>query len=148
MYFWPLKFLDSLNLPESILLKCFKIYTDEMINLHLGQALDIAWHSNILNITQPPTIENYLRMCANKTGGLARLGTKICAEIAGASLILVQKISNFAESLGVAFQIQDDLMNIIENQLAVGKGSLKTQKELTFQVELEKIFTKEKEPSW
>jgi len=79
-----------------------------MINLHVGQGLDIWWH----NGHKKPTIEEYLQMCAYKTGTLARLSAKLSALIVGAKPRQIEAIGKFAESIGVAFQIQDDILNI------------------------------------
>jgi len=84
------------------------MYSQEMINLHLGQGLDIYWHQGKKN----PTIDEYLQMCAYKTGVLARLSARLGALLSGGSEELIHSIGRFAEAIGVAFQIQDDLLNI------------------------------------
>jgi len=51
-------------------------------------------------------------MCAYKTGVLARLSARLGALLAGADDKFINAIGIFAEAIGVAFQIQDDLLNI------------------------------------
>jgi len=51
-------------------------------------------------------------MCSSKTGVLARLSARLTAVICGASPEFIESVGEFAASIGVAFQIQDDILNI------------------------------------
>eukprot|EP01117_Protostelium_nocturnum_P001148 TRINITY_DN1146_c0_g1_i1.p1 TRINITY_DN1146_c0_g1~~TRINITY_DN1146_c0_g1_i1.p1 ORF type:complete len:388 (-),score=127.85 TRINITY_DN1146_c0_g1_i1:48-1211(-) len=131
MYFLPLRVLEEKKktLPSEVILQCYETYTQEMINVHVGQGLDICWHSRKLGEDHEPSIENYLHMCANKTGALARMASKLSAIVCGASPLQVDALGKFAESIGIAFQIQDDLLNLTEGDgpkggLAAGKGGI------------------------
>jgi len=127
MYYLPLKVLQDRksSLNESILLKCYELYSEEMLNVHLGQGLDIVWHSKTSYEGKEPTVANYLKMCANKTGALARLSAKLSATVCGATNEQIEAIGNFAESIGIAFQIQDDMLNIETNGfLSNSKGGI------------------------
>lgn len=103
------------------LAKIYEIYVQEMINLSLGQAMDIAWHKGLANADQIGE-EDYLQMCAYKTGTLARMAAKIAAVLADADDKLVEKLGVFAESIGVAFQIQDDVLDLTQGEFAEKKG--------------------------
>jgi geranylgeranyl pyrophosphate synthase len=103
------------------LCKIYEIYVKEMINLSLGQAADIAWHKGLANADKIDE-KNYLQMCAYKTGTLARMAAKIAAILADASNELVEKLGRFAESLGIAFQIQDDVLDLTGKEFAEKKG--------------------------
>ncbi len=48
----------------------YEVYVQEMINLSMGQAMDIAWHRGIANADSLDE-DDYLQMCAYKTGTLA-----------------------------------------------------------------------------
>jgi geranylgeranyl pyrophosphate synthase len=113
MYFFPLLVLRELReqkgVPLETLVRSHELYEQEMINLHVGQALDIWWHAG----HKDPTEDEYLQMCAFKTGTLARLSAKISALFSGATDEQIMAIGKFAEAIGVAFQIQDDLLNLI-----------------------------------
>jgi geranylgeranyl pyrophosphate synthase len=118
MYFAPLYVLKKLRkeakFSEVVINRAYELYCEEMIKIHLGQGLDIWWHSGKKN----PSVNEYLQMCAYKTGTLARLSAKITAMFCNASEDLVEKMGSFAESLGVAFQIQDDMLNLIGEEFA------------------------------
>jgi len=129
MYFIPLKVIENMQnngtISAEIALKLYRIYSKEMANLHLGQGLDICWHKGGMGVDKEPNINDYLLMCANKTGGLSRMRAKLGATMCGATNEQVEAFGKFAESVGIAFQIQDDLLNIdSENELAIKKGGV------------------------
>ncbi|MBI2578181.1 MAG: polyprenyl synthetase family protein [Candidatus Aenigmarchaeota archaeon] len=109
MYFAPLLVLLKSKMPEQKKLRAYEIYAQELINIHLGQAMDILWHRGI---AEPAGEQEYLQMCAFKTGTLARLAAKLGALCAGADEKTMETMGALAESLGVAFQIQDDVLNL------------------------------------
>ncbi|RLI30195.1 hypothetical protein DRO50_00060 [Candidatus Bathyarchaeota archaeon] len=101
--------------------KVYEIYVQEMIKLSLGQAMDIAWHKGLADADRVDE-KAYMQMCAYKTGTLARMAAKMAAVLADADEELVEKLGRFAESIGVAFQIQDDLLDIVSSDFAEKKG--------------------------
>ena len=125
MYYLPLLSLmkkrDLLS-PEN-LRDVYEIYVQEMIKLSVGQAMDIAWHRGLANADDIDE-EDYLQMCAYKTGTLARMSAKIAAVLSGAEKNLVEKLGSFAESIGVAFQMQDDLLDLTGEKFAQTKGGI------------------------
>ncbi|MEM1586808.1 MAG: polyprenyl synthetase family protein [Candidatus Bathyarchaeia archaeon] len=125
MYFLPMIVLsDKLNdIPTYVARRLYEIYVQEMINLSLGQAIDIAWHRGLIP-AEDLREEHYLQMCAYKTGTLARMSAKMAAVLAGSSDEVVEKVGRFAESIGVAFQIQDDVLDVSGEEFARGKGGL------------------------
>ena len=68
VYFLALQELVKLNNTEVV-----QIYTDELINLHRGQGMDLFWRDTLTC----PNEEDYLEMVGNKTGGLFRLAVKL-----------------------------------------------------------------------
>lgn len=68
VYFLALQELGKLNNPSSI-----GIYTEELLNLHRGQGMDLFWRDTLTC----PSEDDYLEMVGNKTGGLFRLAVKL-----------------------------------------------------------------------
>jgi len=118
LYFFPLlifkDYHEKKKVTDNILIRCYQLYNQELLNLHLGQGLDIYWHQGKKN----PNVDEYLQMCAYKTGVLARLSARLGGLLAGANDTFIDRIGIFAEAIGVAFQIQDDLLNIAGEEFA------------------------------
>jgi geranylgeranyl diphosphate synthase type I len=125
MYYLPLLPLmeKKTQVPAEKLRDIYEVYVQEMINLSLGQAMDITWHRGIANANNLNE-GDYLQMCAYKTGTLARMSAKISAVLAGASREQVEKLGRFAESIGIAFQMKDDVLDLIGKEFAEKKGGV------------------------
>lgn len=125
MYYLPLLPLmeKRKNVPAEKLVDIYEIYVQEMINLSIGQAMDIVWHKGLANADEIDE-KDYLQMCAYKTGTLARMAAKLAAVLAGADKELVDKLGRFTESIGVAFQMQDDVLDLTGKEFAEKKGGL------------------------
>lgn len=125
MYYLPLLPLmaQRTKISPEVQRDVYEVYVQEMINLSMGQAMDIAWHRGIANADELGE-EDYLQMCAYKTGTLARMAAKMAAVLAGANKPLVEKLGRFAESIGVAFQMQDDILDLTGQEFAQKKGGV------------------------
>ena len=123
MYYLPLLplMVHRTKISTEIQRDIYEIYVQEMINLSMGQAMDISWHRGAANADTLGE-EDYLQMCAYKTGTLARMAAKIAAVLGGAEAKLVEKLGCFAESIGVAFQMQDDILDLTGKEFAKSKG--------------------------
>ena len=123
MYYLPLLTLieNKEKVSSEKLCKVYEIYVQEMISLSFGQAMDIAWHRGLANADEIDE-KDYLQMCAYKTGTLARMAAKIAAVLADANGELVERLGHFAESIGVAFQMQDDILDLTGEEFAEKKG--------------------------
>ncbi len=123
MYYLPL--LPLIKNRERIsaekLCRIYETYVQEMISLSFGQAMDITWHKGLANANEINE-RDYLQMCAYKTGTLARMAAKIAAVLADATPELVERLGRFAESVGVAFQVQDDVLDLTSVDFAKKKG--------------------------
>ena len=125
MYYLPLLPLmaQKAKLTPEVQRDVYEVYVQEMINLSMGQAMDIAWHRGIANADMLEEAD-YLQMCAYKTGTLARMAAKVAAVLSGANKPLVEKLGRFAESIGVAFQMQDDILDLTGVEFAKKKGGV------------------------
>jgi geranylgeranyl diphosphate synthase type I len=123
MYYLPLLplMVNKDKLTAEVQRDIYEIYVQEMINLSMGQAMDIAWHRGIAN-ADALSEQDYLQMCAYKTGTLARMSAKIAAVLAGAEGDLLERLGRLAESIGVAFQMQDDILDLTGEEFAKSKG--------------------------
>lgn len=123
MYYLPLLPLieKKKEVAKEKLRKIYEIYVQEMINLSLGQAMDIAWHRGLANADRMGE-KDYLQMCAYKTGTLARMSARIAAVLSDADDRLVTELGQFSESIGVAFQMQDDVLDLTSQEFEAKKG--------------------------
>lgn len=87
-----------------------------------GQALDVGW---VTDDRYDLTPDDYLEMALGKTGyysGISPL--KIGALIGGATDAERRALEAFGKNSAIAFQIQDDLLNIVGDRKMVGKDLL------------------------
>ncbi|RDD53114.1 MAG: polyprenyl synthetase family protein [Candidatus Korarchaeota archaeon NZ13-K] len=115
MYFLPMRLLMEMEVSDSTYRRLMNAYLEDMIRIHLGQATDIGWHRGLRD-PETITVEQYLEMCANKTGVLPRMAARFAAIAAGLSADEERRLGRFAESIGVAFQIQDDILNVTNTE--------------------------------
>ena len=73
-------------------------------------------------------------MHKNKTGALIRASVRIGAILANAEKEDLKKLTLFAEKIGLAFQIRDDILSEIGNEKILGKpvGNDKKRKKCTY----------------
>ena len=118
MYYIPYLIIKNSKLNEKIKLFIHELIAEEMIKISFGQAMDIHWHNNNCSVTE----NQYLQMCAYKTGTLARMSAKLGAILGDAITEKTNALGKFAESIGIAFQIQDDILNITNTKLGKDFG--------------------------
>lgn len=81
----------------------------------LGQAIDLAAVDQQLNLAQ---LENMHR---HKTGALIRASVAMGAIGAGASDAQLVALDNYASAIGLAFQVQDDILDVTADTATLGK---------------------------
>ncbi|KAG8951587.1 geranylgeranyl pyrophosphate synthetase [Tulasnella sp. 424] len=91
-----------------------RMVTEELMNLHRGQGLDLFWRDTLTC----PTEEQYIAMVNNKTGGLFRLAIKLMMAKSASDVDYVPLVN----LIGVYFQIRDDYMNLQSNEYTDNKG--------------------------
>ncbi len=82
-----------------------------------GQMADIEGEKN-----KDADLETLLFIHENKTAALIEASLTIGAVMAGASFEEVSKMEKTASNVGIAFQIQDDILDIIGDAAALGKS--------------------------
>jgi geranylgeranyl diphosphate synthase type II len=93
-----------------------QVFTDGIIELCEGQSYDQDFERD-----DGVTMAQYLDMIKRKTARFFSICTEMGALIAGVSNEKVRWCRQFGESLGMAFQIQDDLLDITVAQEILGK---------------------------
>jgi octaprenyl-diphosphate synthase len=118
LYFLPLACIDSWSHDDSCRAGAYALWAAHLRKLHLGQAIDIHWHRNFDIV---PSIDEYLAMCALKTGCLARFAAELgimAAKTAGCDTSKTEplgeaaRLGDAAEKFGIGFQILDDVKNL------------------------------------
>lgn len=109
VYFLALRELQNLNNPQAN-----DIYTEELLNLHRGQGMDLFWRDTLTC----PNEEDYLEMVGNKTGGLFRLAIKLMQAESKVSMDCVPLV----HLMGLVFQIADDYKNLFDVSYTKNKG--------------------------
>lgn len=69
------------------------------------------------------TRENYMRIIALKTAALFKSAGSMGAKLANADDDIVDALSNYAYNVGLAFQIIDDILDIVGDEETLGKTS-------------------------
>ena len=84
-----------------------------------GQAMELGWRrDNVTDVTEA----DYLEMVLKKTCWLATIHpSRVGALIGGGAAANLDRAIRFGFFLGAAFQIQDDLLNLVGNAQAYGK---------------------------
>jgi heptaprenyl diphosphate synthase len=67
-------------------------------------------------------VAHYLEVLADKTGSLVATSARFGASFAGVDEPLVRALTAFGEEVGVAFQLSDDLLDIVSEDGASGKA--------------------------
>jgi len=91
-------------------------FTKAVIEVCEGQSLDkdFEFRKNV-------SIAEYKKMIYKKTAALAEMCCSIGAQLCGASEKEINNVSNYGKNLGMAFQIQDDLLDIVGEESKFGK---------------------------
>lgn len=80
-----------------------------------GQVLDMAGEGHAMGLTE---VEELQRL---KTGALVRAAAEMGCVLAGGSEEQRKAVCRYAERLGLAFQIQDDILDVVGDEATLGK---------------------------
>ena len=100
----------------SILPKLLEVFSDTAIKVCEGQQLDMNYET-----TQKVSIIQYVKMIELKTAVLLGGALKIGAIIGGASDGDAQQLYDFGKNIGLAFQLQDDILDVYADATKFGK---------------------------
>jgi len=92
-------------------------FTHGLVEVCEGQSMDTDFESKI-NVT----INDYLIMIKKKTAAMSEMCCNIGSSLGGGSKEEIKALSRFGLNLGIAFQIQDDLLDITADENVFGKS--------------------------
>jgi geranylgeranyl diphosphate synthase type II len=145
---------------------CFKIYPDAETRLILvekisaaagingmveGQMLDMQAENNPENLplNSPGALAHLKKIHRHKTGAMIEVSVASGAISAGADKDALNALGTYAENIGLAFQVMDDILNVEGDPKVMGKavGSDALHDKLTFPailgLEKSKVFSKQ-----
>jgi geranylgeranyl diphosphate synthase, type II len=108
-------FLQS---PPHLLQKIFRVFNKAAIEVCIGQQLDMDFEKATI-----VSHEEYLRMIELKTAGLIAASVKIGAMFGGTNEKDAEILYEYGRNLGLAFQIQDDILDTYGDMKVFGKIS-------------------------
>lgn len=91
-------------------------FTHGLIEVCEGQSLDKDFETR-----DEVSLEEYLIMISKKTAALAEVSCSIGAKLGGGSVKEINALKRYGKYLGLAFQIQDDLLDIMADEAELGK---------------------------
>lgn len=104
------------NVPPQKIIHALQTVVDSCIKLCEGQALDIGFEGN-LDVKE----DEYLEMIYKKTAALIAAATKAGALIGGGTEEQIAALSEYGRLIGLAFQIQDDYLDVVSDAEEIGK---------------------------
>ncbi|MBL0118629.1 MAG: polyprenyl synthetase family protein [Saprospiraceae bacterium] len=104
------------NCNDEQLREVLNIFNKTSLDICVGQQMDMEFEK-----CASVESEQYIEMIRLKTAVFLGMALQIGARIGGASSDEAQSMFEYGQSLGIAFQIQDDLLDLIGDQDKVGK---------------------------
>lgn len=102
--------------PDTVLRPVLDAFNSMALRVYEGQRLDMDFE-NSDNVT----LADYIEMISGKTGSLLGASASIGALIGGASAEDAAKMAEYGMMLGIAFQIQDDWLDVFGDSTTFGK---------------------------
>ncbi|ERG98674.1 MAG: geranylgeranyl pyrophosphate synthase [Haloquadratum sp. J07HQX50] len=90
-----------------------EIVAQSMVELGEGEAVEL--------VAQPTTESEYIELARRKTGALFRAAAEVGAVAADADPFTVDSFGEYAERVGIAFQIRDDVLDTTGSIAELGK---------------------------
>jgi geranylgeranyl diphosphate synthase type I len=93
--------------------RAMQVVAESMVELGEGEAVEL--------VAQPTNEEEYLELARRKTGALFRAAAELGAVAADADAYTVEAFGQYAERVGVAFQMRDDVLDATADSEKLGK---------------------------
>lgn len=95
--------------------RCFNELAESVDRMIIGEFVDTEYEG------KQALVDELEYMHKNKTGALIKASVRIGAILADASQSDIDSLTIFAENLGLAFQIKDDILSEIGDEKVLGK---------------------------
>jgi len=93
--------------------QAMQVVSEAMVELGEGEATEL--------VARPSNEREYMELARRKTGALFRAAAELGAVAAGADAFTVEAFGDYAERVGVAFQIRDDVLDATGDVDDLGK---------------------------
>jgi len=93
--------------------RAMRVVAEAMVELGEGEATEL--------VDRPTTEGEYMELARRKTGALFRAAAELGALAADADAVTVEAVGEYAERVGVAFQIRDDVLDATADGGHLGK---------------------------
>ncbi len=110
--------LEERGVPSDRVLQALRRFDETCIALTQGQYLDLDFEARA-----EVSVEDYLTMIAGKTAALLSTSAYLGALLAGATTATCRAYEAFGRHLGMAFQIEDDILGIWGEAETTGKAA-------------------------
>ncbi|MFC4989572.1 MULTISPECIES: polyprenyl synthetase family protein [Saliphagus] len=90
-----------------------RVVAEAMVELGVGEATELS--------EVPETEAEYMTLARRKTGALFRAAAELGAIAADADAVAIEALGEYAERVGVAFQIRDDVLDAVADPATLGK---------------------------
>jgi len=132
--------------PENVRKQIMDLYHKTAIEVCEGQQFDMDFETS-----DDVTLDDYIKMITLKTAVLPAACLKIGALIGGASEDEAQKLYDAGISFGIAFQMQDDYLDMYSTPEVLGKpvgGDVNECKKTVFYHKITELMPKERVGEW
>ncbi len=107
-----------MSVPDSCLRPVLEAFNSGALSVYEGQDLDMRYESPDTTVSR----DEYIQMVGLKTGALLGTSCRMGALIGGATTDVADKFYDFGLNLGIAFQIQDDYLDMYGDPATFGKA--------------------------
>ncbi|PCR92493.1 polyprenyl synthetase family protein [Natrinema ejinorense] len=90
-----------------------RVVAEAMVELGIGEATELS--------AEPTNEEEYMTLARRKTGALFRAAAELGAIAADSDPVTVEALGEYAERVGIAFQIRDDVLDAVADPEELGK---------------------------
>ena len=104
--------------PADIVVRTARVIHNACLDLTRGQYLDMTYENR-----NDLSIDDYWKMIEGKTASLISACTQVGAILGGVNDETIEQYRIFGRNLGLAFQVQDDILGIWGNEALTGKSA-------------------------